>query len=238
MICKTNAIVLRTYKYQESNLIAILFTRSFGVKHFIIKGFRSPRNRKKYSYFQPLSIVEIIFIEKENRELQQIKESKTAQILYHIQSHPIKLSLGLSMIEIFYQCVKEETTNEPLYDFLTSSIIHLDRSERKLIQTFVFFLVHFTQFLGFFPNDISKNSTHVHLNIREGLLESVPHETDKVSGLIRRYMGSTLENCQEIHFNQETKQALIKTLFNYYYIHVDGFSYPNTLKVFSEIFES
>ena len=236
MICKTEAVVLRTYKYQESHLIAVLFTQSYGIKHFLIKGFRSPRNRKKYSYFQPLSIVEIIFFEKAQRELQQIKESKTAHILYHIQTHPIKLSLGLSMIEIFYQCVKEETTNEPLYAFLVDCITHIDRSEDKLIQTFLFFLVHFTRFLGFFPNDISGEAPFAHLNVREGILEATPEKTDPVSILIREFMRGNLESSATISFDQSTKKALVKTLFNYYYIHIDGFSYPNTLKVFSEVF--
>ena len=236
MICKTEAIVLRTYKYQESNLIAVLYTKQAGVKSFLIKGFRSPKNRRKFSYFQPLSWVEIVFVEKPNRELQQIKESKSSQILFQIQESPIKLSIGLSIIEIFYQCVKEETSNEALFDFLSLCILKIDRSEDRLIQLFIFYLVHLTGFLGFFPNDMSQGARSVSLNIHEGIIRAEDRNPDPIAKLIRDFMNKDIEACRAIRFDQDTKRSLIKTLFNYYYIHVDGFTYPNTLRVFSEVF--
>ena len=181
-------------------------------------------------------MVEVVFFEKPNRELQQIKESKSSQILFQIQESPVKLSIGLSIIEIFYLCVKEEISNVALFDFLSLCILKIDRSEDRLIQLFVFFLVHLTRFLGFFPNDMSQGASRVSLDIHEGIIRANTHKPDRIAKIIRDFMHADIETCREIRFDQETKRSLIKTLFNYYYIHVDGFAYPNTLRVFSEVF--
>lgn len=181
-------------------------------------------------------MVEIVFIEKPNRELQQIKESKSSQILFQIQENPVKLSIGLSVIEIFYLCVKEETANIPLFEFLSLCILTIDRSENRLIQLFIFFLVHLTRHLGFFPNDMSEGAAKVRLDIHEGIIRADNQKQDPIAKLIREFMDKDIEGCQAIRFDQQTKRSLIKTLFNYYYIHVDGFTYPNTLRVFSEVF--
>ena len=104
---KTEGIVLRSMKHQEANLITTLYTREYGVMSFIITGYRSTRSRRKHSYFQPLSIVDIVFQQRPNRDLHKISESKVAYLLHEVQSAPIKLSLGLAMMEIFYDVVKE-----------------------------------------------------------------------------------------------------------------------------------
>ncbi|MEM9984038.1 MAG: DNA repair protein RecO, partial [Bacteroidota bacterium] len=153
MIKKTEGIVLRSIKHQEANLITTLYTRDFGIKSFIITGYRSTRSRRKHSYFQPMSLVEIVFQERPNRDLHKISESKVAHLLHEAQTNPVKLSLGLAMMEIFYDEVKEEEAQVELYYFLRNVILMLDQSPQRLIQLFLFFLVHLTRYLGFSPYD-------------------------------------------------------------------------------------
>jgi len=236
VIQKSEAIVLRTLKYQDTNLIATLYTQQEGIKSCMVKGYRSARARSKHSYFQPLSIIEIVYFEKPNRQLVQIRESKIAYLLQGVQTEPIKLSLGLAIVEIFYLCVKEEEANVPLYEFLRACIIAIDQSESHLIQIFIYYLIHLTSFLGFFPNDKSDGATKVNFSTREGILEAIPNHADAISGLVRDFIYSKLENCQAIRFDQATKRDLIRKVFEYYAFHIEGFQYPKTLKVFTEVF--
>ncbi|GAB4402283.1 MAG: DNA repair protein RecO [Bacteroidia bacterium] len=241
MIHKTEGIVLRTLRHQDSNLIATLYTRDFGVRSFIVKGFRAATSRKRYSYFQPLSIVDLVFRERPNRDLQQLDETRIAYLLQDLQTHPVKLSLGLAMVEIFFDTVKEEEANPELFDFFREVLLLLDRSEQRLVQLFVYFLVHLTRHLGFFPNDESEAALHVRFDPREGcIVAATPGEP--VAVLLRRLVHSEAialpddASCQHITFDQATKRQLIATLFEYYQLHVSGFRYPQTMRVFAEIF--
>lgn len=236
MIRKTEGIVLRTLKYQENHLITTVFTENFGMQSFIIKGYHSARSRRKHSYFQPLSIVQLVFFYKETQSLQKISDSKLGYLLHTIQTDPVKLSLGLTMVEVFYDTVKEEATNESLYRFLKAVILALDESSRHLIHLFLFFLVQLPKYLGFFPLDQSNNSQYVTFDAESGILSAVnkPHA---VGALLREFMNSDLQSCQQIFIDRGIKRDFITMLFKYYQFHIDGFKYPQTLKVFAEIFE-
>ena len=168
MIQKTEAIVLRTLKHQDSNLITTLFTKDFGIKSFIIRGFRSSRSRKTHSYFQPLSIIDVVFYQRDQHSLQKITETKVNVLLQQAQTQPIKLSLGLAIVEIFYDTVKEEMPNPNLYQFLRKTILALDMADRRMIHLFIFYLLHLTRHLGFGPNDQSKDAQYVHFDYKNG----------------------------------------------------------------------
>ena len=239
---KTEGIVLRTLKHQDANLITTVYTREFGIKSFIIKGYRSTRARKRHSYFQPMSIIDIVFFEKENRGIQKITESKLAHHLNEIQAHPTKLSLGLAIVEIFYDTVKEEEQNYPIYDLLRSAILMLDQSPRRLIQIFIYYLLHHTRQLGFFPNDMSEGSNLVSFDTKSGIFRAASNDADLIAHFLRRFVYSQLiplpdpYSCQQITFDSNIKKFLIKTLFEYYESHIEGFKYPQTMKVFAEVF--
>ncbi|MEM6263069.1 MAG: DNA repair protein RecO [Bacteroidota bacterium] len=236
MTQKTEGIVLRTVKYQEANLITTMYTLDHGLLSFIAKGVRRTNSRKKHSYFQPMSIVDMIFWHRENRDLQKLSESKTAHLLLSAQTDPVKLSLGLAVLEIFSACVKEETPNPPLYIFLKTYILELDQQERNLIHLFIFFLLHLTAHLGFFPNDKSEESSKVSLDVRGGTVSANSSGGDDISLLMRRFLYADWESCREITFDRDQKRHLIRTLFDYYHQHVEGFKYPKTMQVFAEVF--
>lgn len=240
MIRKTEGIVLRTFKHQESNLIAKVFTREFGLQTFIVQGHRNSRSRAKHSYFQPLSIIEVIYQERPHRDIQRLQETKVAFGLQEVQTHPVKLSLGLAMLEIFADTVGEE--EDPAhYEFLRSAIIHLDRSDQRLIQIFLYFLVHHTRFLGFFPHDDSDGVTKIEFLLGEGSLRAA-RDSDTSATLLRKFLYSELidlpheASCQQIQFHTDEKRQLIKLLFDYYRTHITGFKYPQTMRVFAEVF--
>ncbi|MEL6674165.1 MAG: DNA repair protein RecO [Bacteroidota bacterium] len=244
MIRKTEGIVLKTLKHQDANLITTVYTREFGVQSYLLKGFRSTRSRGKHSYFQPLSIIEFVFQERSQRSLQKVTESKLAHYLQDVQINPVKLSLGLAMLEIFFDTVKEEEQNIPQYEFLKGVILALDQAEQRMIQLFIHFLLHHTRFLGFFPLDKSEGAPKVHFELEKGIFRAKRGEEaeDLVAAYLRSFLYSSLaplpdpHSCQQIIFDATRKRFLIKTLFDYYKFHVDGFKYPQTIKVFAEVF--
>lgn len=236
MTRKTEGIVLRSLKYQDNHLIATVYTEAYGMQSFLIKGYHSPRARRRHSFFQPLSIIDLVYFYKETQQLQKVNESHLSLLLHSVQSHPVKLSIGLAMMEIFYDTVKEEEENRPLYHFLRSCILQLEQSERRLVQVFIFFLLHLTKFLGFFPLDKSQQAPRVTFDLKQGCL--LPAEDDQPAmRLLRDFLHSSLHTCQQISFDARSKRQLLRLLFSYYQHYVPGFKYPQTLRVFAEIFD-
>ena len=236
MIQKTEGIVLRTLKHQDSNLITTVYTKEFGVRSFLLKGYRSSRGRNKHSYFQPLSIIDVVFLYREQRSLQKVTESKCSYLLRTVQTDPVKLSLGLAIVEIFSDTVKEEEPNLAMYGLLYDTILKLDQTDRRLIHIFIFFILHLGRYLGFGINDQSNNSPYVHFDYKKGSFFPADVQKEPISHLLRRFHYSDLNSCGEITFDNDQKRNLIKTLFSYYQEHIDGFRYPQTLKVFAEVF--
>lgn len=237
MIRKTEAIVLYTQQFRETSLLATVFTREFGLKKLIVKGYRSTRGKKRHSYFQPMSIIDLVYYDKESRDFQYVSETSTGYLFKTLQTHPVRIPLGLLTIEVFKQSVKEEEQNIPLYSFLRDILVTMDNLPHGLIQVFIYYMVHLTRDLGFFPFDATQNPEHpVFFDLANGLLKNLP----AVRGsdyLIRDFIHTDLRNCVTIRFSQAEKRELIDTMLEYFKYHVEGFREPASLAVFREVFE-
>lgn len=236
MIRKTEGIVLKTLKFQESSLITTLFTREFGRQSFIVQGARSARGAKKHSYFQPMSVIDIVYYHRDTRDLQKITETRNAHLLREMQTRPVKIALGMALVEIFGSAVQEEEQNQPLYNFLRESIINLDQQPDKLIHHFLFFLVHLTAYLGFFPMDeVQRPDDPVVFDLFSGTLSNTSHPT-RDDRLIRDLVYANETTCRDLQFSNDQKRDLIRSMLQYFQVHLEGFREPESIKVFEEVF--
>lgn len=233
--------MLRTQRHQDTHLIATLYTRGFGMQSFIVKGYHGARARSKFSYFQPLSIVEILFQVRPNRDMHQLTENRLACLPLTLQSDPVKLSIGLSIAEIFVQTVREEEGNPDWYDFLKQILLALDESSQRLVQWFIYFLLHHTRYLGFFPNDQTLAGESASFDLANGVFRP-SEQRELAADVLRKFLYAEAQplpapaSCQQILLDGESKREALRTLFDYYRCHIDGFRYPQTLKVFAEVF--
>lgn len=236
MIRKTEAIVLSTRKFGDSSLICTMFTRAYGRRNFLIKGYRSARARKRHSYFQPMSIIEVVYYHKDSRELQMVTESHNRHFWQTLQTDPVKITLGMVVVELFQLTVKEEEPNDALFDFLGRVLIALDAREDRLIHIFLYYLVQLSGHLGFMPSDLVEDTTRpVHFDLRNGFLENAPIP-DKGAAAVLAFSRASMERCHEIGVTQADKADLIASMMEYYRVHVEGFKVPSSLAVFQEVF--
>lgn len=236
MIRKTEAIVLNTQKFGDSSLICSMYTRAYGRQSYLVKGYRSVRARKRHSYFQPMSIIDIVFYHKEHRDLQLISESSNRFFLQTLQTDPVKITLGMVVIEVFHLTVKEQEANPPLFEFLGRILTELDRKDNHLIHIFLHYLVQLSGYLGFLPSDLVEDTTKpVHFDLRNGILNNAPLP-DPGASLVLAFSRLPLEQCHHIPLSQSDKQDVLATMMEYYRIHLEGFKIPASLGVFQEIF--
>ncbi len=236
MIRKTEAIVLNTRKYRDTSLICTMYTRLYGRQSYLVKGYRSTKSRKRYSFFQPMSIIEVVFYHKESRDLQIVSETSNRYFFQDLQTDPIKITLGMVITEVFFNSVHEEERNDPLFGFFQRLLVALDTHDEHLIHYFIYFLVHLTRHLGLFPrNEVKDPQGSVYFNLPEGTLRNAPGARSS-DYLVAQFCNANLDNCHLIEFGNREKSELINSLMQYYQLHVDGFKQPESLKVLAEVF--
>ncbi|MCB9231332.1 MAG: DNA repair protein RecO [Bacteroidia bacterium] len=237
MIRKTEGIVLHTRKYRETSLLTTVYTREYGKASFIVQGARAPRARNRHSYYQPMSNIDMVYYHKDSRDLQQITESSNHHYFHQLQVNPRKIALGLPVIEIFDQAVREvEEQNVPLYEFLKAILIAIDETDTHPINLFLYYLVQLPRYLGFQPQDeVAYPEKPVFFNLTNGTLSNSPSE-EKADYLMLQMLRANLATCLEINFNNPQKRELIRQMLQYYRIHLDGFREPGSLEVFAEVF--
>ena len=140
------------------------------------------------------------------------------------------------VIELFYQTVKEEEANFPMFEFLGKVLVELDRRDKQLIHVFLHYLVHLSKYLGFFPDDLVEHpEQHIHFDMRNGVLQNAMLP-DPGASLVLAFARAELEDCFQIEVTQGGKSNLIAAMMEYYRTHVEGFKIPGSMAVFQEIF--
>lgn len=237
MTRKTEGIVLRTTKHQDTHLVVRMLTAHFGIQDFIIKGYGSASSRKKFGYFQPLSVIELVYWEKPGSDLHKVTESRNLVFLKEIQTLPHKLAIGLVIAEIVYDSIKHTFAEEELYHFLRQLIVEIDEEREKVIPYFLFFLVKYAQFLGFSPdNQVTDWSQPAFFDMENGVLLNQQGGNSRLAELVALFLYADGENFKEIHFTNDEKRLFIQSMFQYYHYHIAGFKAPKTLQVFAELF--
>ena len=237
MIRKTEAIVLKTRKFQESSLLVTLFTKEYGKMNFIVQGIRSPKAMKKHSYFQPMSCIDVVMYFKETRDLQKITESALNVFFNRLQSEQTRMALGIIGTEIFDIVIRENEPNYPLYNFFKDYLLQLENQPDRLIHQFLHFLVHLSFYAGFQPRIEAKDkNAPLFFDVENGVLMNVstgPNVDQSFFQLIE----STWENCNQIQFSNASKKNSIQLMLDFYRHHTESFREPGSLKVFEDVFK-
>jgi DNA repair protein RecO (recombination protein O) len=236
-ICSSEAVVLKTLRFQETGLIASLYTRDFGRVSVLAKGMLSPRASRKWSVLSPTDITEVIYRNKAGRELQTLTDAGTGYWAMQLKADPVRRLYALLIVEIFEKSVKEHEANTDLYDFLRFTLVSLDRLPHGYFGLLVYFLVHLTRFLGFFPlipKEAEPDRVHFHLKDNRFLPVSAPPEP--CDSYLFRYCNSDFTRAVELEVPKHLRKSLVERLLAYYELHVEHFSTVNTLRIFESIF--
>ncbi len=165
MIVPTRAIVLNHIRYNDSSLIANLYTEALGKQTIFIQGAFKKKSAVRSVLFQPLYLIETEIHYRANRQMQRISDAYIFKPLKHIPFDPVKSSIALFVAEILNKTLKEEEQNLELFKFLIHSIEMLDLNDAGTANFHLIFLLHYTRYLGFYPDTINTfNLNNAHIN--------------------------------------------------------------------------
>lgn len=241
MIFTTKGIVLRTIKFGETSVIALIFTELFGIQSYLVNGVRTSAQTSKAHFFQPSSILEMQVYHNELKNLQRIKDLKWSALYKNILSDVMKNSVALYMVELLQKCLKQPENNADLFHFCEDAFLQLDSAVEEVTANFpIYFALHLAQILGFRILDNYSAERNI-FNLHEGSFSdeasSTPNHLSKdVSFHISEMLKAVHpQQLAEIKLNRKMRFSILKSLENYYMWHVPEFGTMKTLNILSEV---
>jgi len=229
MIVNTTALVLKTFPYGETSLISRCFTKEKGKISFIIKGAQSKKNLIS-PYFQPLSYIQIIYSEKESRELQIVSKVNFVNIWLKIPASLKKMTLLQSVLEITDFTLETNDPHPRLFDKLIDIINNFDKNQIKETLIFWFYECELLSEMGF------------RINLENNEIENYEFSNQKIEGTSLIILQQLLDKkIDQINFDKVLQKDK-KTISNYLYqqlcYHFDGFEFLKSFKVARDILNS
>lgn len=236
MQISTPGIVLRKVAYSGSSAVVTVYTRRYGQVPFMVRGIS--RKSGKSAAIQPLSRVEISCSYREKNQVQSAS-SVSLRPGSNIASHPLKAAVALFLAEMLYKSLREESPDEDLFDFIDASLDYFEKAGFNPDFHLVF-LMHLTRYLGFYPSG-NFNPTLNHFDLINGGFTSDPNAS---LHMLDPELVPALDALTKAGFESDTgfkntvRRRLLRTLTDYYRLHLEGMSEIKSLDVLTEIFSS
>lgn len=233
MLVKTEALILKTTKFRETSLIVKAYTQTNGLLSFIVNGVRTAKKTNKAVLFQPLNFLDVVVYYKENKSLLHLKEYQFNFLYQSLPFHIVKSSIAIFMLEVVEHLLKEEESNEELYDFLKKTFVSLDHLQNDFAHFHLHFLVDLMHFIGINPQ--GKHSTKTpHFNLKEGVFTAEWQSFQFLQGKTAMLFSALLWQ-ETIYTTKAERKILLENLLQYYQIHIEGFRKIKSLSVLESV---
>jgi DNA repair protein RecO (recombination protein O) len=231
MVVSTSAIVISKLKYRDNDLILKLLTRELGVCSFLVRNPAGKKRNKIINYFQPLSILNIEF---ENRNKSNLNYLKDVEIKYLFKSihFDIKKSVVVLFIsEILSKILNFQEKDELLFEFISDSLVFFDKNNSHNFH--LIFLIHLTKYFGLFPQ--TDNIEGLYFDLEQGVFSFEKPPKHYITGLnldiFKRLLGIKFDHVNNINISNNMRRDLIDDIITYYKYHFESFSNLKSIDV-------
>lgn len=234
---KSKGIVFRSTKYSETSLILDILTREKGMRSFIISGTRSSKSKNKAAKYQHLNILDIVAYDKEDK-LARIKESKIHHYYKSVPYDIIRSSIGLFLLEICKNSIKEKEPNPPLFDFIFNQLETLD-GDCDLALFPILFMLHLSEYIGIRPL-LNYSEECAYFDLLNGKFTSDVNEKylsqRETSKALYEIASLKVNQSDNPKYSKDIRNKIIDDLVIYYRLHIESFQQLKTLEVLRSIF--
>jgi DNA repair protein RecO (recombination protein O) len=226
MLAKTQGIVINFIKLRETSIVVNIYTEAFGIRSYIENGIRTAKSKNKIALFQPLTQLDLVVFERENKGLKRISEVKCAQPYHTLPYDIAKSSIALFLAEILKKCLKEEESNPPLFYFLVKSFSFLDEPLAEIKNFHLIFLIKLAAYLGFSPETADQ------VLIEFQAVNFRPFNADLIA-LFNQLL--LLDFDEDMKLNRSERADLLDIILSFYKIHIDNFGEIKSKDVLKEV---
>lgn len=239
MLHKVRGIVLKTTLYSESSVIVQVFTDKFGIQSYLINGVKKPKAKIPMNVLQPLHLLDMVVYHKINIQIQRVAEARPSPVFKSIPYDVVKNTIIQFLNEVLYKSIRQQHTDENLFDFIYSAISWFDESEGNNVNFHLAFLIKLSRFLGFAPHQQTRNDQK-YFDLQEGDFKSLmpihPYFIDKSDANYFLLLFSTpFEKIIEIKLDNKLRRFLLDKILVYYTLHTASFGQIKSHQVLEEI---
>lgn len=241
MLTNTNALVLRSMKYGDFQVIVDMLTRELGRVSFIERVPKTARGRVKKQFFQPLTQLDISFDFRSTMRLQHLKDVRMAYPWQSIPFDAYKTSITLFIAEFLFHATHGEQQNPLLFDYVVHSLQWLDGAATDFANFHLVFMMRLSRFIGFFPNlvdyregcffDLQSGEFTHRVPLHAYFLR--PDEAARVGVLMRM----NYESMHLFRLNRTERNRIASLILTYYQLHVPDFPVLKSFAVVQELFK-
>ena len=241
MLANTEGIVLHMIKYGDSSVIATIYTREFGKQSYILNAARSKKSKNKAGLLQPMFIVDLVTYQKQNREIQRIKEIKIHQTYQNIPFDLTKTAQAIFLAEVLYKTINEEESYPEMFDFIKHSLLYFDLLEIGSANFHLYFLYRLTEYLGFLPVT-TKAGFENWFDLKKGEVVAYepPHPmyiNKEATEIFIQLANLKIQNLDSFRVSKNMRTYLLSKIIEFYELHFENFGAIKSLTVLKEVFE-
>lgn len=241
MLLKTRALILRAVKYGDSSFILEMYTEARGIRSYIVSGVRKARSRTPPSLVQPMNLVDIVAYEREGKELNRLKEVRPAHVYTQIPFDVYRGSIGLFMLEMTRNSIREAEENPALFHFLFEAFRLLDTTEGPVAHFHHHFLLELTAHLGLLPAGSYTEATPL-FDLKAGSFVGLhPGHTEyldeRQAELLFQLLHASPDELPGIASSRRERSQLLGELVRYYHHHIEGMREVNSLQVLRTVMD-
>jgi len=225
MIFKTQGIVLNYVKFRDTSIIVKIYTEAFGLKTYIVNGVRSTKAKSnKIAYYQPLTLLDLVIYNRENKDINRISEVKVLHPYHSIPFDHKKNLVAIFLTEVLVKLLKEAEQDTPLFNFVKKSIIYFDQQAVQFENFHIQFLIQLTHYLGFAPQ---KPADFCNFPGAENALEQ------PFFLVLKQLFANKLEAF--VNTTGKVRTQILEFLLKFYQYHIAGFGEIKSLQIIKEL---
>lgn len=225
MLYKTRGIVLKATNYSESSIVVQVFTEKFGLQSYIVNGARKPKAKISTTLLQPLHLLEMVVYHRPTASLQRISEARQRPVFHTIPYDIGKSAVALFLNEVLYKCVRQQSADEPLFNFVFNAVSWLDHTERMSPNFHLIFLLKLSRYLGFQP--APPKAGQAFFDLKDGVFCSRqpahplalehPYTT-----LFADLLAASFDRLDTLRVSLVDRRFLLGRILAFYQLHVDN----------------
>jgi DNA repair protein RecO (recombination protein O) len=239
MLCTDRIVVLSHTRFSDSSIIVQALSRQHGRISLMVYGFGG-KNRSKMGAFHPMSLLDVVYSYKSEREVQKLTEYKPSPNLVNCTTDIRKSTLLMFMAEVVSKSIREEAEDDAQFEFIDMSVQILEQMQMGLQFFHLAFMVKLSRILGFFP---SIDSNHQFFDLEQGHSTAMRpvHRHFVAADVFNRivFFADCQYNCLcDIQMSRQERDFMLETVIKWYQFRIPTMKDVNSYEILREVFSA
>lgn len=241
MLITTEAFVLRQTRYDDRTIIADMLCEECGRVSFLVRLPKTKHGGLNKAFFQPMTLLEIAFDLRKEKNLQHLRSARTAMVYKDIPFSPSKLAVTCFLAEFLQYVTRDEDgQTEGIFTFIRQSMQWYDRAEKGYGNFHLIYIMEMMRYLGFYPEYATYREGNL-FDMREGVFSShTPSHPDHLTAAQTRLLVILLrtgyDSMSHISLTQQERNDTLDSILRYCRLHLPVFPDLRSLPVLREMF--